>query len=92
MDSDATVSEENERKITSLGGMIKKWPDECDIEKRLFLDLPWEAVKQLVRSIMEDGDAGKVKSNLKTVNPSFETFSKECPSSYKVGLQSGLSF
>jgi putative ATP-dependent endonuclease of OLD family len=75
MDSDATVSETNSREVERLGGTIKKWPDGCDIEKRLFLDLPWEAVKQLVLSVMGDGDAGKVAHNLKEVDPSFKGFS-----------------
>lgn len=77
MDSDATVSAVNEREIESLGGSIKKWPDGCDIEKRLFLDLPWEAVKRLVLFAIRDGGAGKVASNLKAIDSSFDEFSIE---------------
>lgn len=74
MDSDATVSEAKSGEVVRLGGSIQKWPDDCDIEKRLFLDLPWHAVKGLVFSVMCEGDDGKVKHNMKAVDPSFDGF------------------
>lgn len=74
LDSDAKVSAEKSAEVEKLGGVVLKWPDGCDIEKRLFQDLPWDAVKKLVFAVMKDGDEGKVAFNMKTVDPAFHDF------------------
>jgi len=47
-DSDVPSSNTKKEELRNLGIPIVEWSDESNLEKRLFLDLPWDGVKNLV--------------------------------------------
>jgi predicted ATPase len=47
LDSDEEPSAEALKRIREKGGTITQWPDKCSTEERIFLDLPWDAVREL---------------------------------------------
>lgn len=48
LDSDEPPNPEFLANVRSKGGKIAQWPDTCSTEERIFLDIPWEAVRELV--------------------------------------------
>lgn len=72
LDSDDKVAEEVLDPIRSAGGRIFEWPDACSTEERLFRDVPWATVKELINVAIEGaGDASvraKINAACKTAN------------------------
>jgi putative ATP-dependent endonuclease of OLD family len=48
LDSDEPPSEATLDAFKAKGGIVAMWPDACSTEERIFKDLPWAAVRQLV--------------------------------------------
>jgi len=47
-DSDATGHEKAKKDIKDAGIPIVEWADQTNIEERIFLDLPWNGIKELI--------------------------------------------
>lgn len=48
LDTDIALNSDAVKVATDKGCTVGKWPDNCSTEERIFLDLPWEAVRALV--------------------------------------------
>lgn len=53
LDSDAPPTSQSVTKAEESGGTVLQWPDACSTEERIFLDVPWETVRQLVNYAAE---------------------------------------
>jgi hypothetical protein len=49
LDTDSPFVADPTESVTKKGGTVFQWPDECSTEERIFLDLPWTAVIDVVR-------------------------------------------
>ncbi len=65
LDSDQPVKQETKEKVTALGGTIEEWADKCSTEQRVFLDVPWETLCDLVSYAVEERGEHRI---LKTLN------------------------
>ena len=48
LDSDEAPNADALKHVADKGGIIAQWPDTCSTEERIFLDLPWDAVREMV--------------------------------------------
>lgn len=64
LDSDVEVSAANKQGIKHAGGQVAEWLDDCDIERRIFLDVPWATVRAIVDYALEVVGEGRVLKNL----------------------------
>lgn len=48
LDSDEAPNADVLKHVAEKGGIIAQWPDTCSTEERIFLDLPWDAVRQMI--------------------------------------------
>lgn len=64
LDTDVVVSAANKQKFEEAGGLIAEWADGCDIERRIFLDVPWGTVREIIEYALETSGEGRVLSNL----------------------------
>ena len=53
LDSDEQPNEETLKRAKAKGGFVVQWEGDCSTEERLFLDLPWQTVTDLVRYAQE---------------------------------------
>jgi predicted ATP-dependent endonuclease of OLD family len=67
LDSDELPDAAKVESIKGKHGKVEIWPDECAIEHRLFLDLPWATVQALVNYAAEPTCVG-TPSVLQTIN------------------------
>lgn len=65
LDTDVVVSAANKQKFEEAGGLIAEWADNCDIERRIFLDVPWATVREIVDYALETSGEGRILSNLR---------------------------
>jgi len=65
LDTDVVVSAANKQKFEEAGGIIAEWADNCDIERRIFLDVPWATVREIVDYALETSGEGRILSNLR---------------------------
>ncbi len=49
VDTDKRVKPELVESIKRQGGMVHEWADDCSTEERLFLDVPWATVADLIK-------------------------------------------
>lgn len=70
LDTDVVVSAANKQKFEEAGGLIAEWADNCDIERRIFLDVPWATVREIVDFALETSGEGRVLSNLRLADKS----------------------
>lgn len=75
LDSDEPPNEAALKRATAKGAVIHQWPGSCSTEERLFLDLPWSAVRSMIMlaveflgqdSVMAVMDNALAKANLPT--------------------------
>ncbi len=64
LDSDVEVSAATKQEIKHAGGQVAEWLDDCDIERRVFLDVPWATVQAIVDYALEVVGEGRVLKNL----------------------------
>lgn len=64
LDTDEKVDEEVLQALKAKGVVVHEWPDGCSTEERMFLDLPWSAVVELVAFAGECVTADSVKSQI----------------------------
>lgn len=64
LDTDVPVSEVSKEKFREAGGQVAEWEDDCDIERRIFLDVPWATVREIVVYALEVVGEGRVLRNL----------------------------
>jgi putative ATP-dependent endonuclease of OLD family len=50
--------------VKTKGGAVFEWPDTCSTEQRIFLDVPWETVIQLVKLAAECEGSDSVRANI----------------------------
>lgn len=65
LDTDVVVSAANKHKFEEAGGLIAEWADDCDIERRIFLDVPWAIVREIVDYALKVVGEGRVLNNLR---------------------------
>lgn len=65
LDTDVDVSAANKKAFEDVGGIIAGWADACDIERRIFLDVPWATVREIVNYAVEAVGEGRVLNNLR---------------------------
>jgi putative ATP-dependent endonuclease of OLD family len=53
LDTDVALNDEAIKAAIDKGCAVAKWPDNCSTEERIFVDLPWEAVRELVAYAVE---------------------------------------
>jgi hypothetical protein len=72
LDSDEAPDAGTLKHVIDKGGMIAQWPDTCSTEERIFLDLPWDAVRQMVgyarECVGDDSVLAVVNNNLGAAN------------------------
>lgn len=77
LDTDQPVSEDDKKEIRKLGGIVKEWPEKCDVERRIFLDVPWNTAKQLIDYAIQEVTEDRVVDNLqKTAEPNVLRFDR----------------
>lgn len=69
LDSDVEVSPANEQALKQAGVQVAEWLDDCDIERRVFLDVPWVTVTAIVNYAIEVVGEGRVLKNLQLAAP-----------------------
>ncbi|GHA61981.1 hypothetical protein GCM10008927_29330 [Amylibacter ulvae] len=69
LDSDVPVSEANQQALNQAGVQVAEWTDDCDIERRVFLDVPWATVTAIVDFAIEVVGEGRVLKNLQLAKP-----------------------
>ena len=50
--------------VRGKGGIVLEWPDACSTEERIFLDVPWETVIEVIKLAEESVGADSVKDNI----------------------------
>ncbi|UWR73181.1 ATP-dependent nuclease [Phaeobacter inhibens] len=68
LDTDVDVSEVNKQKFKDAGGQVAEWIEDCDIERRVFLDVPWTTVREIIDFTLEVVGEGRVLNNLFLAN------------------------
>jgi len=53
--------------VKKKGGIVLEWPDACSTEERIFLDVPWKTVIELVKFAVESVGTESVKDNINNV-------------------------
>ncbi|MBN9983074.1 ATP-dependent nuclease [Rhizobium laguerreae] len=53
LDSDEPPNEDAVKRAKEKGAIVHQWPGECSTEERLFLDLPWDGVRGLIKLAIE---------------------------------------
>ncbi len=69
LDSDVEVSAANQQAFKQAGGEIGEWSDGCDIEQRVFLDVPWATVRAIIDFALEAVGEDRVLKNLYLAAP-----------------------
>ncbi|MEO9825343.1 MAG: AAA family ATPase [Paracoccaceae bacterium] len=69
LDSDVPVSEAKQQALNQAGVQVAEWTDDCDIERRVFLDVPWATVTAIVDFAIEVVGEGRVLKNLQLAKP-----------------------
>ena len=64
LDTDRTPPACLVESVKGKGGMVLQWPDECATEDRLFLDVPWIVVVDLVHLAEQFVGCDSVKDNI----------------------------
>lgn len=64
LDSDAEIKAAQKHAFEGAGGQVAEWLDDCDIERRVFLDVPWATVRAIVEYALEVVGEGRVLNNL----------------------------
>ncbi|RWY77371.1 hypothetical protein EHI44_33450 [Rhizobium leguminosarum] len=49
LDSDEPPNQDALKRAKDKGAVVHQWPDECSTEERLFLDLPWDSVRAMIK-------------------------------------------
>ncbi|RVP23316.1 hypothetical protein CN082_26705 [Sinorhizobium meliloti] len=49
LDSDEPPNQDALKRAKDKGAVVHQWPDECSTEERLFLDLPWDGVRAMIK-------------------------------------------
>lgn len=65
LDTDVDVSAANKQTFEEAGGLIAEWAGDCDIERRIFLDVPWATVRKIIDFALEVSGEGRVLNNLR---------------------------
>jgi len=53
LDSDKPPNEAALKRAKEKGAVVHQWPGECSTEERLFLDLPWDGVRAMIKLAVE---------------------------------------
>lgn len=53
LDSDKPPNQANLKRASEKGAVVHQWPGSCSTEERLFLDLPWSAVRSMIMLAVE---------------------------------------
>lgn len=64
LDSDQRANPLEVRRIKQKGAEVHEWPDACSTEERIFLDVPWEAVRSLLEFAEECVGAASINDNI----------------------------
>jgi hypothetical protein len=64
LDSDAPISAASKQSLEQAGAQVAEWMDDCDIERRIFLDAPWATVRTIIDYALEAVGEGRVLKNL----------------------------
>jgi hypothetical protein len=64
LDSDEPPSPESVAMVEASGGTVLQWPDGCSTEERIFLDAPWNVVRELVAYAAELHTADSILSRI----------------------------
>ena len=62
LDSDKKAPANLVDAVKGKGGIVFEWPEDCSIEERIFLDVPWDTVIGLVRIAEESGGHNSASS------------------------------
>ena len=54
-------------RLRQKGATIHEWPDACSTEERIFLDVPWEAVRILIDFANKHFDTNSIKDSINQV-------------------------
>lgn len=76
LDTDHPVSEDDKQAVEASGAEVSEWPGECDIEQRIFLDVPWATVSALIECALEEVGEGRVLSNMRKIEPLTSEFDR----------------
>lgn len=69
LDSDVEAKAANKHAFTDAGGQAAEWLDSCDLERRVFLDVPWATVRAIIDYSLDVVGEGRVLSNLDLAAP-----------------------
>jgi len=69
LDSDVKVNAAIKDAFKQADGQFTEWMDDCDIERRVFLDVPWATVLAIVDYAIEVVGEGRVLNNLHLADP-----------------------
>ncbi|RCV86947.1 ATP-dependent nuclease [Billgrantia montanilacus] len=64
LDSDVEIKAATKDAFKYAGGQVAEWLDDCDIERRVFLDVPWATVLEIVDYALDVVGEGRVLRNL----------------------------
>lgn len=64
LDTDETAPANLVDSVRKKGGIVLEWPDVCSTEERIFLDVPWETVVELINFAKESIGTDSVKDNI----------------------------
>jgi putative ATP-dependent endonuclease of OLD family len=64
LDSDEEPPADLVEAVEEKGGKVFKWPDACSTEERIFIDVPWETVIDLVKFAEECIGSDSVRNNI----------------------------
>lgn len=64
LDTDKPFPADQIASVKLKGGTIFEWPDSCSTEERIFLDVPWETVIDLVKLAVELVGCDSVRANI----------------------------
>lgn len=66
LDTDEKVPEAVLEPIRKAGGRVFEWPDTCSTEERLFRDVPWTTVKDLIALAVQGAGDASVRAKINT--------------------------
>lgn len=64
LDSDEPPSAITVAKLKEAGGQVLEWPGDCSIEERIFLDVPWNTVRELIAYAAECHSADSIMATV----------------------------
>ena len=67
LDTDETLPSDLVLSVRQKGGEVLEWPDNCSTEERVFLDVPWKTVIELISFAEEYTGSDSVKDNVNNV-------------------------